>query len=87
MKNDARRIKRQVACGVMVIVVGNGHSDSCSNLVEAVCISYSTLYPLERYESNYCPSRYGEIVVQTVFFSLGMAAGLGEIKVRIQTSF
>ena len=28
--------------GVMVIVVGNGHSDTSSNLDETDCISYST---------------------------------------------
>ena len=30
------------ACGVMVIVIGNGHSDTGSNLDETNCISHST---------------------------------------------
>ena len=30
------------ACGVMVIVVGNGHGNTSSNLDEADCISQST---------------------------------------------
>ena len=30
------------ACGVMVIVIGNGHGDTRSNLDETDCISHST---------------------------------------------
>ena len=30
------------ACGVMVILVGNGHGDTSSNLDETDCISHST---------------------------------------------
>ena len=39
---------------------------------EAVYISHSTW---ERYESNYSPSSYGQMVGQTGLFNLGMAAG------------
>ena len=47
------------AHGVMVIMVGNGHGDSSSNLDETDCISHSTNTLGERYESNYSPSSYG----------------------------
>ena len=42
--------------GVMVIVVGNGHSDTSSNPGrDRLHFTYHQ-YPWERYESNYSPS-------------------------------
>ena len=40
-------------------------------LDETDYILHSTNNPWERYESNYSPSSYGQIVGQTEFFSLG----------------
>ena len=39
----------------------------------------------ERYESNFSPSGYGQIVGQIGFFNLGIATGQGEWKLWIQT--
>ena len=65
----------------MVIVVGNGHGDTSSNLDETDYISHSTntlgkgMNPI-----ILTPS----IVGQTRFFSLGEATSLGEGKLWIQ---
>ena len=48
------------ACGVVVIVVGNGHGDTSSNPGRDWLHFPRVLgYPWERYESNYSPSSYG----------------------------
>ena len=60
---------------VIVIDVGNGKSDPSSKL------GRSFLHFLwERYESNYTPYSYVQIVEQTAFFSLGMAIALRDRK-------
>ena len=40
----------------------------------------------KKYETNYSPSSYGQIVGQTEHFNFGMETNLGEGKLRIQTS-
>ena len=70
------------ARGVMVIVVGNGHSNtvrSCLHFIES-------FYAWESYKSLYYPFIYGQIVGQTVLFNLGKAARLGKEKLWIQRS-
>ena len=42
-------------CGVMVIIVGNGHSKLSSN-AGCVYIFTNSKYPWERCKSNYSPS-------------------------------
>ena len=44
---------------------------------EGVCISHSSFGKKKRYEPNYSPSSYGQIVDQTELFKLGMTASLG----------
>ena len=55
-------------------------------LDEAVSFFILRLYLWEAYESNYSLSSYGQIVWQTVLINLGMAAGLEEVTLWIQTS-
>ena len=50
-------------------------------LDEAVCIFHGVNTFLERYESNYSPTSYG----QTGFFGFSVATSIGEGKLRIPT--
>ena len=49
--------KQSGARGEMVIVVGIGHDDTSSNPGRDLIAFHIALIPLERYESNYSPSR------------------------------
>ena len=76
---------------VMVIVAGNRHGHSSSNLNEAVCISHNTweMYAFhitlgEMYASKYSLSSYGQIVGQSALFKVGMTTSLGEGKFFIR---
>ena len=48
------------ACGVMVLVKEMDTATQSSNPGETDCISHSTNYPWERYESNYSPPAMGK---------------------------
>ena len=70
------------ARGVMVIVVGNGNGDTCSNPGrDWLHFTYlgKGMYPM------ILPPAMGKIEGQTRFFSLGEATSLGEGKLWIQT--
>ena len=64
----------------MVIVVGNGHGDSSSNLDETDCISHCTNTLGKGRNLIILPPAMGRIVGQTGFFSLDEATSLGEGK-------
>ena len=64
----------------MVIVVGNGHGDTSSNLDETDCISHSTNTLGKGMNPIILPTAMGKIVGQIGFFSFGGATNLGEGK-------
>ena len=64
----------------MVIVVGNGHGNTNSNLDETDCISHCTNTLEKGMNPIILPPAMGKIVGQTRFFSLGEATSLGEGK-------
>ena len=67
-----------VVCGVMVIVIGKGHGDPSSKPDKDVRIR-------ERYESNFSPDNYRQIIRYTGLFSFRIATALGEGKFCMQT--
>ena len=68
-------------CGVMVIVIGNGHCDTSSNPGRD-CISHNTNTLGKGMNPIILPPAMGKIVGQTRFFSLGEATSLGEGKLN-----
>ena len=64
-------------CNAMVTVTGNEHGYLSSN-PRRDCLYFT--YSWERYESNYSPYSYGQIVRQIKFFNLSMTNSLGEGK-------
>ena len=50
-----------------------------------IVVPNDTYSSVQRYESYYSPSSYGQIVGQTELFNLVVATGLGEAKVLIKT--
>ena len=63
--------------GVVVNIIGNGHSNMSSN---PDCIFYSTNTLRRDMNSTNLPQAMGKIVGQTVLFSLGLVTCLGEGK-------
>ena len=64
------------ACGVMVIVVGNGHE--IKSWTRLIAFSHSTNTLGKGMNPIIIPPAMGKIVRQTRFFSLGKATSLGE---------
>ena len=70
------KIQHKRPHGVMVIIIGNGHSELSSDSGQG-CMHFA--YPCERYASYYFPF-YGFIAGQTDNFSLDITTSIGEEK-------
>ena len=73
------------ACGVMVIVAGNGHDDTSSNPGRDWLHFHIALIPLGKVWIQLFSFQLWVNSRQTRFFSLGEATSLGEGKLWIQT--
>ena len=69
----------------MATIIRNGHGEQSSNPCWGSQHFYTVLRPLGKVFNNYPLFIYGRIVEQTELFNFGVATGLGEGKLWIQT--